>query len=103
MTDDLYLGNVAERYDAFLQECLKPYGITKENVLDYADRVRVDRYHPVTRKDDIGMEILFYDEFFLDGQYIFSVKQIAGHEEIAPGTYRASVRYEKYVKGVTDA
>ena len=38
--------------------------------------------------------------FFLDGQPIFSVKQIIEYEETTPGIYKATIRFEK---GETDA
>ena len=97
-----YLCYREEDYEAFLQECFKPYGITPENVLEYKDRVKVESYKPISRFDGVAQEGLFYKEYFLDGEYIFSVKTIVGHEEFAPGSYRLVVRYEKFVKGESD-
>ena len=93
MIDDLYLGDVEEKYDAFLQECLKPYGITKENISKYADRITIDCLSPVATLDD--SVVLNQHVFFLDGQPIFSVKQIIKYEETTPGIYKATIRFEK--------
>lgn len=98
MFDDLYLGNVAERYDAFLQECFKPYGITKENISEYADRITIDRFSPVMTID--GSVVVNQGVFFLDGQPIFSIKQIIKYKESAPGVYKATIGF---VKGETNA
>lgn len=52
--------------------------------------------------DDLYLSnvVLNQHVFFLDGQPIFSVKQIIEYEEATPGIYKATVRFEK---GETDA
>lgn len=92
MFDELYM-NVANQYDTFLQECFKSYGITEENISEYKDRITIDRLSPVATLD--GSVIFTHDEFFLDGQPIFSVKQVIRYEETTPGVYKASIRFEK--------
>lgn len=93
MIGDLYLSGVMEEYDSFLQECFKPYGITKENISEYADRITIDRFSPVMTID--GSVTVNQDVFFLDGQPIFSAKKIIKYEESAPGVYKATIGFEK--------
>lgn len=57
----------------FLLECLKPYGITKDNIKENIPRLLVD-------SSSNGR----VDHFFLDGNYIFSIE--------ATTTYRKFMR-----------
>ena len=96
MFDDLYM-NVADLYDAFLQECFASHGITEENIAEYAGRITGDRCSQVQNFDGTGT--VTTDAFFLDDRHLFSVKQIIRYVESAPGVYKSSVWFELADKG----
>lgn len=52
-------------YDDFLLECFKPFGITKDNVLSWIDRIYKIEY------SDLETGII-YHRYFIDGSYAFT-------------------------------
>lgn len=53
-------------YDDFLLECFKPFGVTKDNILSWIDRIHKEEYH------DIEANII-YHRYFIDSVYAFTV------------------------------
>ena len=81
-------------YDTFLEKCLEPYGINKENAHRYADRVRIEEEGPNIE----GFETVSYQRFYIDGKYEFTAvfKQKPVNESgFITGTI---VTYEKIVE-----
>ena len=58
-----------DEYDTFLEKCLEPYGITKENAHRYADRVHIKEENPHIE----GFETVSYQRFYIDSEYAFTV------------------------------
>lgn len=56
-------------YDDFLLECFKPFGITKDNVLSWIDRIHKREY------SDLETDAI-YHRYFIDGTYAFTVSVI---------------------------
>lgn len=56
-------------YDSFIEKCLEPYGITKENSYMCKNRVRIEE-EPITDK---GFDLYVYQRFYIDGEYCFTV------------------------------
>lgn len=84
MTD--LLSQYSKRFDEFLLQCFKPYGVTMENVSSYSDRIYTESYpdleHGIT-----------YQRFFLDGTYLFTI--VIGSEWIdLDGGYRYKQTFE---------
>lgn len=83
---------VTEQYDAFLEKCLKPYGIDRANATENQHRVCVSYIGP----DQTGSDI---EEFAIDGQYAFSIRRT---RRIDLSTMTGMYLYECFVKGETD-
>lgn len=56
-------------YDSFIEKCLEPYEITKENSYMCKNRVRIEE-EPITDK---GFDLYVYQRFYIDGEYRFTV------------------------------
>lgn len=58
--------NARDEFDNFLEKCLKPYGISKENAHQNADRVCI-------RKEEIPDANTTYLRFYIDHEYKFTI------------------------------
>lgn len=83
-----------DEYDTFLEKCLEPYGITKENAHRYADRVRIKEENPHIE----GFETVIYQRFYIDNKYEFTV--VFKQTTAASGKYIGGIitTYEKVVE-----
>lgn len=59
----------SRKFEEFLEECLKPYGITPENIIYYSRRIRVEKKEFSFIDCD-----LTYHRIYLDGKYIFTIR-----------------------------
>lgn len=80
---------VTERYDAFLEKCLMPYGINRVNAAENQSRIFV---HYIGRNPS-GSDVA---EFFIDGQYAFSIRRT---HRINLSTMTGMYLYECFVEG----
>ena len=83
-----------DEYDTFLEKCLEPYGITKENAHRYADRVRIKEENPHIE----SFETVIYQRFYIDNKYEFTV--VFKQTTAASGKYIGGIitTYEKVVE-----
>ena len=81
-------------YDAFLEKCLKPYGINKLNADLYRNRVRIKEDNPHIE----GFETVSYQRFYIDGKYEFTV--LFKQKPVATGSFISGTitTYEKVVE-----
>lgn len=64
MTD--LLKQYSKRFDEFLLQCFESYGITRENVTGYSDRIHTEIYPDVEHGTT-------YQRYSLDGAYLFTI------------------------------
>lgn len=86
---------INESYDDFLLECLKPYGVTRYNVRDYAGRIEIFEL-----KNDPRIQ-----KFYLDCNYIFSIEKIweyKGNTSDDTTWFGFKETYRKFVKEDSD-
>ena len=83
-----------DEYDTFLEKCLEPWGITKENAYRFESRVRIDEENPHIE----GFETVIYQRFYIDNKYKFTV--VFKQTTAASGKYIGGVitTYEKVVE-----
>lgn len=83
-----------DEYDTFLEKCLEPYGINKENAYRYAGRVRIEEESPHIE----GFETVSYQRFYVDGKYEFTV--VFKQKPVNEGGYISGIitTYEKIVE-----
>lgn len=85
----------AKNFDIFLEECLKPYGITKENANEWTDRVFV-----VMSGAGFNIPNVQYYWYFIDNIYAFTIRKIT--ENISANEGRScskiTVKYEKIIE-----
>lgn len=58
-------------YDKFILECLGFYGITKDNVFEYRNRVFIDRTPAIYNEE----HIIERDRYFIDNKYCFTIEK----------------------------
>lgn len=82
-------------YDTFLEKCLEPWGITKENAYRFEGRVRMEEENQHIN----GFEMASYQRFYIDGAYAFTVVMTRAFEATSNG-YNLSSRatYDKVVE-----
>ena len=86
---------INESYGDFLLECLKPYGVTRDNVRDYAERIEIFEL-----KNDPRIQ-----EFYLDCNYIVSIEKIweyKGDTSDDTTWFGFKETYRKFVKEDSD-
>lgn len=81
-------------YDAFLEKCLEPWGITKENAYRFKDRVRMEEENQHIN----GFEMVSYQRFYIDGAYAFTV--VFKQKPVAEGGFISGMitTYDKVVE-----
>lgn len=86
---------INESYGDFLLECLKPYGVTRDNIRDYAGRIEIFEL-----KNDPRIQ-----EFYLDYNYIFSIEKIWEYKDNTSDDttwFGFNETYRKFVKEDSD-
>lgn len=78
---------VAREQDDLLLSWLEPYGITRENIEEYAPRVLIEESYDHT-----------IQRFFLDGRYIFTVEKIWEWDTKYPGHVSTNVTFKQYIE-----
>lgn len=58
-----------DNYESIVERNLKPYGITKLNACDVADRVYIEE----ERLEEKGYDSIIYQRFYIDGEYEFTI------------------------------
>lgn len=82
-------------YDAFLEKCLEPWGITKENAYRFKDRVRMEEENQHIN----GFEMVSYQRFYIDGAYAFTVVMTLAFEATSNGyCLNSRTTYDKVVE-----
>lgn len=83
-----------DEYDTFLEKCLEPWEITKENAYRFEDRVRMEEEN----QHIIGFETVSYQRFYIDGAYAFTV--VFKQKPVAEGGFISGMitTYEKVVE-----
>ena len=76
---------VAREQDDLLLSWLEPYGITRDNIEEYATRILIEE------SCDGNIQ-----RFFLDGDYIFTVEKIWEWDTKNPGHVSANVTFKQY-------
>lgn len=81
-------------YDTFLEKCLEPWEITKENAYRFEGRVRMEEEN----QHIIGFETVSYQRFYIDGAYAFTV--VFKQKPVAEGGFISGMitTYEKVVE-----
>lgn len=82
-------------YDAFLEKCLEPWGITKENAYRFEGRVVLMEEENQHIND---FEMASYQRFYIDGAYAFTV--VFKQKPVAEGGFISGMitTYEKVVE-----
>lgn len=80
---------VAREHDDLLLEWFGPYGITRENIEEYAPRILVQ---------NMPNEFGGIKDYFLDGKYIFSVEEIWTFECGLDGSWHGDVKWNKFIR-----
>ena len=78
----------SERED-LLFEWFKPYGITRENVMEYIPRILIN---------EVPTGFGNIKHFFLDCNYIFSVEEIWIMETGLDGSWHGNVKWNKFIR-----
>ena len=88
--DDISV-HAKDDYDSFLEQCLKPYGISKENAYRNVGRVQIE----VENLPDVNATYL---KFYIDGVYSFTV--VVRQELIGIDDFRvkSTFSYERIVE-----
>lgn len=83
-----------DEYDTFLEKCLEPWGITKENAYRFESRVRIEEENPHIE----GFEIVSYQRFYIDDIYAFTI--VFEQKPVAEGGFISGMiyTYEKVVE-----
>lgn len=81
-------------YDTFLEKCLEPYGITKENAYRFEGRVRIEEENPHIE----GFGFVSYQRFYIDDIYAFTI--VFKQKPVAEGGFISGMitTYEKVVE-----
>lgn len=90
--------NPYDELDALVAKELAPYGITIENAKKNADRVRIEIISPPTSFADDAIAFERYD-FYIDGEYAFSVECRVVWDTIDKGIYSTKMEYRIVKKG----
>ena len=83
-----------DAYDTFLEKCLEPWGITKENSYRFKGRVRMEEENGHIN----GFETVSYQRFYIDGKYAFTI--VFKQKPVAEGGFISGMitTYEKVVE-----
>lgn len=95
------MSNPYDELDALVAKELAPYGITIENAEENADRVRIEIISPPTSFADDAIALTRHD-FYIDGEYAFSVEYRVVWDTIAKGMYSTRTEYRIVKKGEND-
>lgn len=87
-----------DEIDKLIEKELIPYGITIENAAENADRVRIEVVCPPTSFADDAIALTRHD-FYIDGEYVFSVKYRVVWDTIDKGIYSTKSEYRIVKKG----
>lgn len=83
-----------DEYDTFLEKCLGPWGITKENAYRFEGRVQIEEENPHIE----GFESVSYQRFYIDDIYAFTI--VFKQKPVAEGGFISGMisTYEKVVE-----
>lgn len=81
--------DIANNYSIFVLDCLKKYGITRENAQDYQNRVFIERV-PSIYSEECTVE---RDRYFIDGKYCFTIEKEPSYDINNDG-YISGYRFE---------
>lgn len=83
-----------DEYDTFLEKCLEPWGITKENAYRFEGRVRMEEENQHIN----GFEMVSYQRFYINDAYAFTV--VFKQKPVAEGGFISGMitTYEKVVE-----
>lgn len=83
-----------DEYDTFLEKCLEPWGITKENAYRFEGRMRMEEENESIK----GFETVSYQRFYIDGAYAFTV--VFKQKPVAEGGFISGMitTYEKVME-----
>ena len=84
-----------EDYDKFLERCLEPWGITRENAYRYPDQVRLEQ-EPMAIS---GLNKVVYQRFYIDDEYVFTV--VVRQQTVVGEGNQISLKftYERVIEG----
>lgn len=90
--------NPYDELDRLVEKELIPYGITIENFEENKDRVRIEIVSPPTSFADDAIAFNRHD-FYIDGEYAFSVEYRVVWGTIDKGIYSTKTEYRIVKKG----
>ena len=94
--------NPYDEIDRLVEKELIPYGITIDNIEEYKNRIEIVAINPPTLYSDDAIAVR-RDNFYIDGEYAFSVEYRVVWDTISEGIYSTRTEYRIVKKGEDNA